>query len=265
MFLQRLLVTLVLAPFGLVVIYLGGWYYFVPASIIILIGVFEYVDLVTRLGWKVSWLLLLPAILLLLLNSQFWDSQWESLILFVSLFAGMCYALWLYEKKEDESAVGVWLISWAGIMLLGWLASHFFRIRQLPENGWQWTMFPMVVIWTADSMAYLVGKRLGRHKLSPRLSPNKTIEGFVGSIVGGMIAGWVFAGIIPLPFLHVTILSLLICLFAPLGDLAISLLKRCAGKKDSGKILPGHGGSLDRTDSLVWAVAIAYYYVLYLV
>ncbi len=260
---ERALITLTLAPFALTVIYLGGWFYFVPATLILMIGVFEYSNMAERLGWKTAAWILAPTVFLLLFDSQFFGHRWQGLILFGGLFAAMCYALWLYESQEDTTAAGSWVTMSGGIILLGWLGSHFFRIRNLPANGWQWTMLAMTVIWSADSFAYLVGKQIGSRKLSPRLSPNKTVEGFVGGLIAGVLAALIVAGIVGLPGLTAALIGALIAIFAPLGDLAISLLKRTADIKDSGNMLPGHGGSLDRTDSLVWAVAIAYYYLSY--
>jgi phosphatidate cytidylyltransferase len=113
--------------------------------------------------------------------------------------------------------------------------------------------------WIADSGAFVVGKSMGRHKLSPRLSPNKTVEGYVGGIVLGTLftVGLSFPlGVASLPAL---VLGLLASVVSPAGDLGISLLKREAGVKDSGTFLPGHGGALDRIDSLIWSVAFAYF------
>ena len=118
----------------------------------------------------------------------------------------------------------------------------------------------------ADSAAYVVGKFLagnvlGKHHLSPRLSPNKTVEGYVGGIVLGTALTILLAYFLQLPLVEALILGLLISFISPLGDLGISLLKREAGVKDSGTIFGGHGGALDRVDSLIWSVAMAYYVV----
>ena len=153
-----------------------------------------------------------------------------------------------------------------GVMLIGWLGSHFFSLRSIDTMAWQWTMLAMVSTWMADSAAYVVGKFfagnvLGKHPLSPRLSPNKTIEGYVGGIILGTALTVLLAFLLQLPLMEALILGLLISIISPLGDLGISLLKREAGVKDSGNIFGGHGGALDRVDSLVWSVAMAYYVV----
>jgi len=155
-----------------------------------------------------------------------------------------------------------------GVMLIGWLGSHFFSLRNFGTMAWQWTMLAMVGTWIADSGAYIVGKFLagnilGKHHMSPRLSPNKTIEGYVGGIVLGTAFTVLLAYFLQLPLVGALILGLLISAVSPMGDLGISLLKREAGVKDSGTIFRGHGGALDRVDSLVWSVTMAFYLVLF--
>jgi phosphatidate cytidylyltransferase len=107
----------------------------------------------------------------------------------------------------------------------------------------------------------LAGNILGKHHLSPRLSPNKTIEGYAGGVIMGTALTVLLAMLLQLPLIQALILGLLITIISPLGDLGISLLKREAGVKDSGTIFGGHGGALDRVDSLIWSVTIAYYLV----
>ena len=154
-----------------------------------------------------------------------------------------------------------WVGVMAGILLLGWLGAHFFRLRGVGEMAVQWTIVTMLGTWFADSAAYLFGSRFGRRKLAPRLSPNKTIEGYVAGIVVGPLLTLLLAHLLGLPLLVALFLGLLVAIISPAGDLGISLLKREAGVKDSGNMLPGHGGALDRIDSLVWSVTMAYYLV----
>ena len=183
--------------------------------------------------------------------------------LLISLLAALFYALWLYERRIGANAPGAWLAVIGGIMLMGWLGSHFFRVRGLPNMAAQWTALAMLGTWIADSAAYVVGKSMGRHKLAPRLSPNKTVEGYVGGILVGTLSTVLIGLFLKLPPGQALVLGLLVTAISPAGDLGISLLKRTVGVKDSGNILPGHGGALDRTDSLVWSVAMAYYLVLF--
>ena len=216
------------------------------------------------MGWRLPLWLLLPAVLL-----QLVAANWPSLGLFapslaVSLFAVMAYAMWFYEKRPDGVGSTQWAGLVAGILLLGWMSGHFYHLRSLGESAAQWTILVMTSTWLADSAAYLFGTWFGRHKLAPRLSPHKTVEGYLAGIIVGTIATAGVGALLQLPIDLTVLLGFLVSMVSPAGDLGISLFKREAGVKDSGQIIPGHGGALDRIDSLLWSVTIAYYVILYL-
>lgn len=270
MFAQRALVTLTLGPLALYLIYLGGLAYFIPILLILTVATVEYVHLLRQTGLTLSIWVLLPAA-----GLQWFAGQWPQADLLVpamalGLFLVMGYALWLYEFQKSEKVTADWMAMMGGVILMGWVGSHFFRLRGLSQFAWQWTMLAMLGTWIADSAAYLVGKFLagkiilGRHQLSPRLSPNKTVEGYAGGVLFALIVSYILASVLVLPVGPSLLLALLVSAVSPLGDLGISLLKREAGVKDSGHLLPGHGGALDRIDSLVWSVTIAYYFVLFI-
>ena len=268
MFFQRALVTLILGPLALVVIYFGGLVYFVPVALILLLATVEYARMMRLLKRSISLWILLPAVLF-----QWLAAQWPSLgawfpALAVGVFLTMIYALWLYERHKSDCVTADWMTMIGGVIILGWLGSHFFLIRSLPYDAWQWTMLAMLGTWIADSAAYLVGKFLagkiilGRHPLSPRLSPNKSIEGYIGGIIFGVLTIIIIAYYLKFSLVAAFILAILVSAVSPLGDLAISLLKRETNIKDSGSLFPGHGGALDRIDSLIWSVTMAYYLAL---
>jgi phosphatidate cytidylyltransferase len=148
-----------------------------------------------------------------------------------------------------------------GVILLGWVGAHFFRLRGQGEMALQWTIIAILSTWLADSAAYVIGTWFGKRKLAPRLSPNKTVEGYVAGIVLGTGLTVIAAYLLQLPLTMALILGVLVSVISPAGDLGVSLLKREAGVKDSGNMLPGHGGALDRIDSLIWSVTMAYYLV----
>lgn len=149
-----------------------------------------------------------------------------------------------------------------GISCLGWLyiAVPFSMILVLPMLGdahttWQMLLFPIVMVWVNDTGAYVVGRLLGRHKLIERISPGKTVEGFVGGVVLTVGAGLIMSYFASWGTLvQWMALGLVVALLAVLGDLVESQLKRSLGVKDSGKFLPRHGGFLDRFDSLLFAI-----------
>ncbi|MBI5560776.1 MAG: phosphatidate cytidylyltransferase [Deltaproteobacteria bacterium] len=151
-----------------------------------------------------------------------------------------------------------------GVMYVALPLSHFIRISLLP-NGRIWILFLMSVVWLNDTAAYYTGSAIGRHKLSPRVSPNKTVEGAIGGVIGGLAAAFLFNRFFEtgLAAKDVVFISVFLGMVSLLGDLSESLLKRGAGVKDSGSIIPGHGGVLDRLDSIIFSVPALYYYLIW--
>jgi phosphatidate cytidylyltransferase len=266
---QRIVVALIVGPVLLAATYFGGWAYFIPVAFLMLAAGREYAHIMRVLNHNTPLWLLLPAIALLLVAA--WRPEWNltGLALFLSVFISLIYCLRLFERGVTLDAALDWFALVTGIVLLGWVGGHFFLLRGLPEDGWRWTMVALMGIWFADMAAYgvgkfLVGPVLGRHSLAPRLSPNKTVEGYVGGIIFGTAAALITAYVLDLSLLLAGVAGLAVSVLGLFGDLSISLLKREAGLKDSGQLFPGHGGALDRSDSLIWAVAIVYYLVLFL-
>ncbi len=179
----------------------------------------------------------------------------------------MSYHLIAYERGSNNSATD-FAISLAGLAYLGILGPHLISLRLLPEGLW-WFMLIMPVAWLADSGAFFIGSRFGKHRMAPRLSPKKSWEGYFGGIVTGILAGILFSylwGFVS-PAMSICrgiIVGVVLSVFPTLGDLGESMLKRQFGVKDSGNLLPGHGGALDRVDSWIWAAAIGYYLVFFL-
>lgn len=156
--------------------------------------------------------------------------------------------------------------------------AHLVGLRQLAAGEWRagpaWLLVVLALVWTNDSAAYLVGRAIGRRPFFPSVSPKKTLEGALGGLLACGLLGAALprlaAGVPPLPGGQVLaswqglLLGLLLAALGSAGDLAESFLKRQAGVKDSGKLIPGHGGILDRVDSLIWVVPVAYHLVAWL-
>lgn len=167
--------------------------------------------------------------------------------------------LWRYEFGQTDRGRYRILKLLAGSLAAvpAWAALVW--LHQLPDHGPRWALFALMLVWAADTGAYFVGVRMGRHKLAPRISPNKSWEGFWGGLAGaGIVAvlglkllglGWA-----DLPTL--VFLTLVAAMMSVAGDLFESLLKRHSGHKDSGQLIPGHGGMLDRLDSLLAALPV---------
>ena len=172
--------------------------------------------------------------------------------------------IWLVLRSQKEDAFTRWAWTVAGILYIGWLLSHWVALRGL-DDGRNWVFFALFTTFASDTTAFLVGRVTGRHYLAPRVSPGKTWEGAIAGAAAAIATSLVF--IMPTPFtLHLSYaqampLALLVSIFGQLGDFVESLLKRNIGVKDSGKLIPGHGGILDRLDSIVFAGLVVYYYV----
>ena len=170
---------------------------------------------------------------------------------------------WLLRHPQREGAFIGWAWTMAGILYIGWLLSYFVALRAL-DNGREWVFLAMFATFSSDTIAFFVGRAFGKHHLAPDISPGKTWEGTIAGAFGSIIVSLVLVNLfrLPLGYGWAVLLGLLISVFGQLGDLVESLLKRNMGVKDSGKLLPGHGGFLDRIDSVIFAGIVVYYYVL---
>ena len=167
-------------------------------------------------------------------------------------------AFHLGHSRAPEGALAGTSVDVFGILYLGITGACFAWLRTLPadENtGIRLLILFLITIWIGDSGAYYVGKNLGRHKMAPVLSPKKTWEGLIGGVATTFAAAAAFQALFPLPFgwLDILVVAAILSASAPIGDLIISLFKRDTGVKDSSSLIPGHGGLLDRTDSLLFS------------
>jgi len=181
--------------------------------------------------------------------------------------AGIILSLiWLLFNPQKESAFSAWAWTVAGVMYVGLLLSYLVALRLLPD-GAGWVFLALFSTFASDSAAFFAGSLCGKHKLAPNISPHKTWEGAAGGMAGGMLLAPLVAMVfhLPISWMEAVILGLLVSAFGQMGDLAESLFKRNMKAKDSGKSIPGHGGCLDRMDSVVFASIVVYYYVLWLV
>jgi phosphatidate cytidylyltransferase len=267
---KRILVTVILLPIGLAAIWLGGWYLTALVALFMCLAGWEYINLFRAGSLKPSVVLVVGGTLMLLIGrniSGFTDADWMISLL---VLLAITYHLVAYERGREQAATdfGVTL---AGVMYIGWFGAYFISLRNLPDGIW-WILVVLPAVWFADSGAYFIGKRFGRHKLSPRLSPKKTWEGYFGGIVVAvvlttlLVVVWqaVTGGNPNITPLRGALMGLVMGIFPTLGDLGESMIKRQVGVKDSGKLLPGHGGAFDRIDSWIWAVVIGYYMIFWL-
>jgi phosphatidate cytidylyltransferase len=173
----------------------------------------------------------------------------------------------LLVRKEKFNAFPAWVWTFAGVLYVGWLLGYLVSLRGIGD-GRNWVFYALFCTFGSDTAAFFIGKAIGRHKLAPSISPGKTWEGSIGGLLGAVGVSFLFLLHTPLTLVsalnwwQAVILGLLVSIFGQVGDLVESLFKRNAGVKDSGTLLAGHGGVLDRIDSIIFAVVIVYYWVL---
>ncbi len=264
----RLVTAFFLIPLILGSVYFGGLAFFLPVLAALVYAGYELFIMARNAGHHPSLTIGLALIALILLNAIYETEHWSvpglttnitrdvlTLTLIVSLVAAVF--------KHDEHWLVDWGITFAGALYVGWLGAFFILVRALP-NGVIWTTFALATAWAADTGAYLAGTRMGKHKFFPKISPKKTWEGACGGWLAATLAMFAMGTLAGLPPLHSALLGLGIGIASSFGDLAESLLKRQTGVKDSGNIVPGHGGLLDRVDSLLFTAVFTYYYLVWI-
>lgn len=254
---KRFISALVWAPLLLGLSYLGGVYTAVLVSILTIMALLEFLNIVKHLGIKVWYILTIGFTFLWLLNMFIGNKEWMMPILICWLIITFSRLAMQYPEVNLEEAS----YNLLGIIYPVVFYSYLYLLRQLPQ-GVVWTFFTFFLVWSTDTFAYLIGKGFGHYPLAPKVSPNKTIEGSIGGLLGCFIVGlifWFWMG--EFSFLHTIIISLIVGVVGQIGDLFESSLKRSAGIKDSGSLIPGHGGILDRSDSLIFVLPLIYYYI----
>jgi phosphatidate cytidylyltransferase len=186
------------------------------------------------------------------------EARWLSFTLFLTI-VGLTFSV-MWTASQAAHFLPMLVYSVFGVCFIAWTLSHLILLRLLPAGQW-YTLFLCTVVWVGDSVAMYIGKSLGQHKMAPAISPGKTWEGAVGGVIGSVGTAILSAGFW-LPHLllwQCVVLGLCIALAAQISDLGESMLKRYAGVKDSGGLIPGHGGILDRIDSLLFATPTLVY------
>ena len=278
--LNRILVALILVPIT-VYIYLYGDKSFVAFTVLLIgIGTYEIYKMMEKKGIvvnKVVGVLLSGAMPLALYSSLSSNQNFLGKIMgnsidmsrgtiMIILCVFILYFIRICQNKVEGSAsyIGYTLL---GIIYVGFMFSHIIPIKYM-LNGSKWLMTIQILVWISDTFAYLVGVKFGRKFFSRGLceiSPKKSIEGSLGSIIFTVIAMLLIKGFLfkdlNISGIHLLVVPILIAIIGQVGDLAESVFKREFGVKDSGKILGGHGGILDRYDSLIWVFPLMYYYI----
>jgi phosphatidate cytidylyltransferase len=265
---------------------LGGWYFTIAMAIIVVLGQKEYFNLARARGMAPAAKTTLSVSLILLIVCTINDSLADAVMTIGGTI--ICFYLLFQPKFATIADISASIM---GLFYVGFLPSFWVRLRNLdsldmsnlplnaywPSNlsnifikgnladlpqGLTATILTFMCIWAADIGAYIIGKFFGKTRLSD-ISPKKTVEGAIFGIIASTIISLAGAYLIKLPYFYLTglILGLIIGIASLLGDLTESMLKRDAGVKDSGDLIPGHGGILDRTDSYIFTAPLVYYFM----
>ncbi len=263
----RILTGVIGAPIVLYAVHAGRLWWLALVSMTVGLGLFEFYRMIRAKGLRPYRLLGVASGMLLVWSRSPLVSVDTNLLFGLVLLLLMTSELF---RRDTRYAVYHLATTLFGVMYVGWLGAHLVLLRELPlalspsrpyADGWIYVLFALTVSWTTDTAAFFVGSRWGRTPLAPRISPKKSVEGGVGGLVCGMVAGGVIAWLRP------DILSIpagigvaaAASLAGQAGDLVESLIKRDVHIKDSSQTLPGHGGILDRLDAVLFAVPVVYY------
>jgi phosphatidate cytidylyltransferase len=257
---SRILVTITLLPAVIGLVYLGGWWLFGLALVAGLIALHELYTMAKELR---------PLVLagylgfaLALLGAQLGDVAWMVGGILGTLF----FAFVLYGLSDIRtSATATFALTLLGVVWIGGGLGLLLLIRDIPENGFWAVIAVMFTVFAADTAAFFVGRAIGRRKMAPAISPGKTWEGLIAGVAGAMLAAFLILYKDRDEFLTIPEMLLLggvVAIASVFGDLFESAVKRDLSIKDSGRLLGGHGGMLDRLDALLWAGPAAYFVIL---
>ncbi len=268
---ERILTALIAVPAILALTYFGGFWFLFLVLAISLVALNEFYNLVKQKGFNPYYTVgnLFSALLLI---STFFSGNsylWERNIIFIltsAVIVSFCTAVFIRRRSQATANVSLTLL---GVVFVGLLFSYLILIRSLTLHG-KYLFMLMVVLWVSDTLAYFIGKTIGRHQLSQYISPKKTIEGAVAGLFGAILSTVAFYYLIEPNsgfemLKHYLILGFFAGVLGQMSDLSESLIKRDVGAKDSSNIVPGHGGVLDRMDSFIFSAPFFYYYLKFFV
>lgn len=254
----RVVSALIAIPILLFFVLKGGIIFKIGVSIITAIAVYEYIN-----AFKDKYKVIEPVLILFFIINQVLlyisdITKYDTMLIFLVLLFSMAYPIFTKKYTIISSAFTV-----LGYVYIVNFFNLLVKINEIPDgNRLIWLVF--IIAWSCDTLAYYTGRFLGKRKLCPDVSPKKTVEGSIGGILGsiiGLIIWKLFNANINLNFIQLLFLGFFGGIVSQLGDLSASLIKRHVGIKDYGNIMPGHGGILDRFDSILFITPVVYYYI----
>ena len=261
--LTRTLTAILGIPLLIFIIQKGGSLLFASLLVLSSVGLLEYCNAVNT-DEKINVNPVLEALLGIFLLCLFY---FESQFIVPGLI--LCFMLiFIHQIWNNKVYVLQGIYAFLGLFYVAFLLGHILLFEKL-ENGTYILWLVFIISFATDTFAYISGVNFGRHKLCPQISPKKSVEGAVGGVVGSIIATVIYGyfmnkyGYLNFPLFFYIVLSIIVSVFSQFGDLTASLIKRTFGVKDYGHIFPGHGGVLDRFDSIIFATPVVYYITYY--
>ncbi|MBN1504904.1 MAG: phosphatidate cytidylyltransferase [Candidatus Eisenbacteria bacterium] len=266
-FRMRLLMGLIFIPLLVFVAVEGRFYFLGFVDLILLFSMLEFYRMMRKAGYQAYRAIGVGTTLVLTWYVYFRSELYSDFLLTAALM--LIATLELFRQGERFSVKHM-AVTIFGVLYVGWLGGHFVALRELPlrtgtdyGDGARYAVLPFFLAWISDTAAYLGGRFFGKTKLFPRVSPGKSVEGALFALFTAPLAAWLAKATFAhfLSALDVVALGLIVCVASQLGDLVESMIKREAEVKDSSNMIPGHGGLLDRFDSVLFAAPAVYYYL----
>ncbi len=266
MLVKRTISATVLIIICLILVFSGGWIFAIGLAGILSIAAWEFATMFEKGEYAPAKIVMIAGTFLTAVAAKFNDPLLDQAVFSVFILSIIFYHILVYGKHSKTAAFDL-AISLAEAAFIAYLGSFLIRIRFLPD-GLFWIIISILPAGISDIGAFFIGIGLGKHKIAPDLSPNKTWEGYLGGVFTAVVTGYgaglalhhfnpAFSGWMGLE------IGLITGIFCPLGDLAKSIFKRQFGLKNTGKLIPGHGGVMDRIDTWLWAGIISYFLIQY--
>ncbi len=255
----RILSAFVILALVIGAIYAGTYGAYALAIVLGSLALWEFRGLSDGMGSRAPWWLLFPLGAFFIFSGTVLKGVDVNLVLSLSLVGGLAAFLFVPGRRQG---LGRWAMGVAGALYIGMPFNYYLLLYTSGPHGMVWALFVIFAVVANDALALLVGSRFGRHPFFPAISPRKTVEGAIAGVFGSVIVMLVgVSAIIGLAPLHAIALGILVGVSAQTGDLVESQMKRIAEVKDSSNLIPGHGGVLDRLDSILFPPILVYFYV----